>query len=57
MESSQSKAEWNANCRTVKAAFDGHYPDYWWPVIINSGLCDRVAARWGDSSAITVHVG
>ena len=53
MGSSQSSAEWNANADTVKSRCDG-YPDFWYPAVIMSGLCDRVAARWGGSGGITV---
>jgi hypothetical protein len=53
MESCKSDAEWNAACDLVKRTCGG-YPDFWWKEIIQSGLGDRVMARWGGSTAIKV---
>lgn len=53
MESSKSEDEWNANCRHVKKACGG-YPGFWFPVIITSGLADRVAKSFGSSTDIKV---
>lgn len=46
MESSKSEWEWNANCDKVKRAFGG-YPEFWFPLIVMSGLSARVHASWG----------
>lgn len=49
MESSQTAAEWDANCDKVKAACNG-YPLFWWSAIKLSGRMDAIMARWlGDS--------
>lgn len=42
MESSKSEAEWNRNCQEVKRKCGG-YPPFWFPLIIMSGLRERVA--------------
>lgn len=55
MESSRSAEEWNTNCDKVKQAFavlvDGRlrrsaYPDFWYAVVIQSGLLGRAQVRW-----------
>jgi hypothetical protein len=56
LESSQSALEWNRNCDRVKKECGG-YPPWWYEKIIMSGLCDRVAARWGGDSKIRTKVG
>jgi len=38
MESSKSESEWNENCNTVRAAFDGNYPSFWYATIIEGGV-------------------
>ncbi len=53
MESSQTEEEWNANCAKVKAACDG-YPPFWHQEIIQSGLAEKIAARWGGDAQIHV---
>ena len=51
MESSQSLDAWDNNADSVKAACNG-YPDFWWESIIQSGLGDRVSARWGGDTKV-----
>lgn len=46
MESSKSESEWNANCDKVKRACGG-YQEFWFPLIVMSGLLARVRASWG----------
>lgn len=53
MESSQSEAEWNANCDKVKAHFGG-YPNDWFKKIIVSGLLGKIAKRWGSDGEIKI---
>lgn len=45
MESSKSEAEWNANCDKVKRACGG-YPDFWFALIVMSGLSARIQDTW-----------
>ncbi len=51
MESSQSKGEWRANADKVKESCNG-YPGFWFPVIFQSGLADRVSKTWGGDADI-----
>ena len=55
MESSQSAAQWDANCDTIKTNLGG-YPDYWYEAILASGLATRVLARFGESDIPQVMV-
>lgn len=50
----QTAQEWQAICDAVKAARKGAYPPDWFPVVLQSGLCDRVVKRWGGSAEIKV---
>lgn len=45
MESSKSEIEWNANCDKVKRTCGG-YPEFWFSLIVLSGLSARVQATW-----------
>lgn len=45
MKSSTSESEWNKNCDKVKAHFEG-YPQWWYSVIVLSGLAANVAKNW-----------
>ena len=53
MASSTSANEWSANADTVKSVCGG-YPGFWWRAIIQSGLGDRVATRWGGDAQIHI---
>ena len=46
MESSKSELEWNMNCDKVKRACGG-YPEFWYPLVVISGLSARVQSTWG----------
>jgi hypothetical protein len=50
MESSRSLQEWDRNARAVKAAFGGEYPDFWRPVMLQSGLADAILGRFGATT-------
>lgn len=54
MMSCMSVKEWNDNCKLVKNAHGGQYPSYWWEVIIQSGLAEKVMARFGETPTIRV---
>jgi hypothetical protein len=45
MKSSESEEEWNANADTVKAAFGGDYPEFWYKAIVLSGVL-ATTAMW-----------
>ena len=54
MSSSQTRDEWNSNCNAVKKRCGG-YPEFWYAAITQSGLADRIAAKWGGDAKI--HIG
>lgn len=53
LESSTSAQEWNENCDKIKRACGG-YPPYWWSKVIQSGLADKILARFGESTEIKI---
>lgn len=56
MKSSKSADDWNANCFTVKKAFGGRYPAFWYSAILVSGVADDTVAKFGQSTDITISV-
>lgn len=54
MTSSQTETEWNANADEVKRRCNG-YPDWWYQVIVLSGVAQRTTALWGGDAEIRVH--
>lgn len=53
MESSKTEQEWNTNCDLVKRRCGG-YPEFWYSLIVMSGLASRVCAGFGQSAEIQV---
>lgn len=53
LKTSESEAQWNANCDTIKKACGG-YPDFWWNDIILSGVMRRIANRWGGDDQVRI---
>jgi len=54
LEECQSPAAWRAAADKIKVARGGEYPPDWWSRVKESGLMDRVVARWdGDSNLKT----
>lgn len=47
MKTSRSEVLWNANCNTVKAAFGGVYPSFWYGAVVSSGLLDETRLNHG----------
>ena len=53
----RSATEWNSVCDDVKdyatllldSERDGHYPKWWFPDVILSGLMANVSKNWGKS--------
>ena len=58
LEDCQSADEWRKACHAIKSASESGicYPDDWWDKVVQSGLMDRVTARWGASSEISVTI-
>lgn len=54
LEASKSEREWNKTCDEIKAARGGQYPPDWWPKVMRSVLCARVAATFGKTDGITI---
>lgn len=52
MKSSNNEDEWNDNADTVKAAFNGEYPTFWWEAIMISGVAAETAKKWGGTDKI-----
>ena len=56
MRTSKSEREWKANCDKVKAANNGHYPEFWYVTIIQSGLGREITTAWGDPGALDIKI-
>ena len=58
LEDCQSAHDWREACNAITAASESKvaYPDDWWEKVVESGLMDRVTARWGASSDLTVSI-
>lgn len=54
LEDCQSKQEWSEACIAVKDARDGQYPDDWWDKVKESGMMDRIMARWDETSELKI---
>lgn len=48
MQSARNESDWNAKCDSVKAAFGGTYPGFWYKAIIQSGVLALTAAWWPE---------
>jgi len=46
MESSESKSEWNFNCKRVKKSYNGRFPKWWFAEMIESGLLAELKIKW-----------
>jgi hypothetical protein len=54
LEAAQNGDQWRLACLQIKQARGGVYPSDWWPTVKQSGLMDRVLARFGETSDIKV---
>jgi hypothetical protein len=54
MATSRSPEEWDKNCDTVKAAFHGGYPSFWWEAIMVSGVARRTMANFGETPDLKI---
>ncbi len=48
LEVVQTEDEWNAACKTIKKTHGDRYPDDWFAKVLQSGLSNRVLARFGE---------
>ena len=55
LEACQSATDWSKACDAIKDADESRmYPDDWWDKVVQSGIMDRITARWGASSDLTI---
>jgi len=54
VEKVETAEQWKAFTEAVKDARGGRYPDDWYRMILQSGLADRILARFGASSELKV---
>jgi hypothetical protein len=54
MQSSNSAEEWTRNIETVKVAFGGNYPPFWFSAILQRGVAKTTLAKFGETDEITV---
>lgn len=54
LKATTSEAEWNAACKLIKSKRNDKYPKDWFAKVLQSGLMDRIAAKWGGSSEIKI---
>jgi hypothetical protein len=54
MKTSISLQEWNDNCKLVKKNCNGHYPDFWYSIMILSGLADQIVNKFGMDTKIRI---
>ena len=55
-EACQTYQECRDVCDNIKAARSGAYPPDWWDQMKLSGRMDRVYARWGGNSNLSMSV-
>jgi len=55
LEDCTKPQQWREACNDIKDADESRmYPDDWWEKVVESGLMDRITARWGASSDLTI---
>ena len=54
LEACSSEQDWANACDAVKNARGGQYPSDWWDKVKLSGMMDRILARWGANSSLTL---
>ena len=54
LEACHDEADWAKACDAIKHARQGLYPDDWWAKVKQSGMMDRIMARWGQDSELKV---
>lgn len=56
LEAVQTEDEWNEACDKIKQVRNNQYPSDWWGKVRMSGLMDRVFARFGATTELSVSV-
>ena len=46
MSSATSAQDWDNKCDQVKAAWGGNYPEFWFQIIVMSGIAAQTAEKW-----------
>ena len=54
LDSCQSAKDWGQACDKIKKARGGEYPPDWWDKVKLSGMMDKILARWGRDSSLTL---
>ena len=54
MGGSRTLQEWLDNCNTVKSAFGGDYPNWWYEMIIISGIANETLDKIGTDTIIEI---
>ncbi len=49
LSATKSEIEWNSICDRIKSVRGGVYPIDWWPLVVQSGLMNRVKLTWGET--------
>ena len=50
----RSSQDWSDTCKLIKSRRDGEYPPNWWPIVIQSGMADRIMKSWDNPSSATL---
>ena len=57
LEDCKTAADWRKACDAIKDSTGiGMYPDDWFEKVVQSGMMDRITARWGEDSSLKVTV-
>ena len=56
IEACETAQQWRDACDEIKASTPSKvcYPDDWFTKVVESGLMDRITARWGGSSNLSI---
>ena len=56
LEACETAQQWRDACNEIKASTPSKvcYPDDWFDKVVQSGLMDRITARWGGSSNLSL---
>jgi len=55
LKSSKNSSEWNANCDTIKKAFNGGYPAWWYQEVVLSGFMDDTLGPGSSTIKISTY--
>jgi len=54
LENIQTEEAWGAACKEIKGRDHGRYPFDWYEKVIESGLINRVCARFGETGEVHI---